>query len=188
MGKSIEMRASKFRFQGTRFVVFLRDEVIKIHNFALRHMLETLVEKTPNFTGETQATFRQFRDYLAKQNLDVQLKDVTRPEVERFKFRFSKSWHIPEKIANLPEAGHTTALGGTSAFSVVIERQRFSIIVNFQSGSAAFDENPDLENVFQEAKEQYKEFFADGLRLLFDPFVFTKRMTSFFNRVDIRSS
>lgn len=185
MPNSIKLRASTFRFAGTRFTVFLRDKVIEIHNYSLRHMLEFLVEKVPNFTGETQATFRQFRDYLSQQDIDVQLKDTTQPEVTFYQYRFNKSWNIPEKIKNLPNAGFETAYGNASVFKCVIERQKFSITTDFTSGSEAFKKNPDLEETFEEAKAAYREFFKAGLDLLFEPSNFNGALKSFFLRGDL---
>jgi hypothetical protein len=183
----IGISISKFRFEGTRFISDLRDSVIEIHNLALRDMLEFLVSRVHSFTGETQATFRQFRDYLQEQGLHVDIEDFTQPEVLTNQFRFNKGWNVPAKIKNLGFAGFETAYGKLSVFECTIDRQKFSISVDFQSGSLAFKNNPDLQDVLEEAKKHYVEFFSDGLRILFQRDNIAGRLKSYFKRVTVRS-
>lgn len=188
MGNGFRARASTFRFEGTRFTVFLREQVKKAHDVALADMLRFLTEFTPNFTGETQATFRQFRDYLSAQGLEIKLSDFPNyAKISGYSQTLQARWHTKQKIANLPNAGFTTLAGGESSFKVTITKQGFAITVDFKSGSDAFAANPELYGIFEEARKIYRQSFKDGLTLLFEPNDFAKHLKSFFNRVDIRS-
>lgn len=196
MGKVFSATSSKFRFQGTRFTTFLRERVLEIHNLALREMLEFMALNTPNFTGETQATFRQFRDYLSTQGLEVQLKDFTDTErVNSYGQTLQRRWRTKAKIANLYNAGFTTAAGANSVFKVTITRQGFAFKVFFESGSPVFDlrelsngiPNP-LLPLFNDAKKIYKDFLDAAFEQLFSPEDFGKSLVDYFNRASIRST
>ncbi len=197
MSNGFKISASKFRFQGTQFSSFLRIQIRLINDAALAEMLRYLANpnNTPVFTGESLATFRQFRDYLAKQGFEVTLEDATPPRILQNQYKFPKSWNTPLKIANLENAGHVSANGQVTVFNIQINDRiggagggsaAFSIHVDFTSGSQAFLDNEAMQGVFEDSKAVYKKAFQDGLKTLFDPSDFKRKLASFFNRVDIR--
>lgn len=194
--------ASKFRYQGQRHTNDIKYRIEKLHEKSLAVMLEILVDPAnwalvqsergnplnPNFTGETQATFRLLRDYLKSSSITVDLHDFTQPFVDQRKFKFPKLWNIPAKIANLGDADVVTAAGVKNIFVVRIQSSPFKITVIFESGAYMFQRESPLFPLWEVAKEAYKRDFAERLKTeLFEFNDFGKEVKKYFNRVQIRS-
>lgn len=194
--------ASKFRYSGTQHTNAIKKQIEAMHNNALQLMLITLVDPAnwaqfasengepfnPNFTGETQATFRKFRDYLSKAGLNVELHDFTLPFVQERQFSFKKRWKIPAKIANLSNAGNVTAAGHSNIFTVKIQSKPFKIQVIFETGAFLFQPGEPLFSLWETAKAKYKEAFRNDLIINLFPFGAEAGLKKFFNRVQIRST
>lgn len=189
--------ATKFRYKGQRHTNDIKAKITRLHATSLGKMVAFLTSEETfqgaglhqNFTGETQATFRQIRDYV-NENGDflVTLEDFTVDIAFQRQFRFPKSWRIPDKISNLANAGNATAAGIQNLFRVEIVGKPFKIKVNFETGAEIFQEGGLLFTAWQQGKEIYKDDFAEQLKLnLFEFTDFGKEVLRYSNPVTIRS-